>query len=138
MAADLEFRIPADSPAAFAAASAALRGLLERHGVGAHARHAADLAFEEIGMNLRTHALAGRPGASFVVQATLEPGRLLLVFLDDGPAFDPTAASPPVPALSMARIGGLGLEMVRKAAGRMTWRRDGPHNRLEVEIPRGG
>ncbi|MFN0066645.1 MAG: ATP-binding protein [Limisphaerales bacterium] len=140
MPARLQLRVPAEPPAAFSEASGQLRGHLEVHGVAGRTLYAADLAFEELGTNILTHALAGRPAAAFDVQVNVETDRVRLVFEDDGPAFDPSAASPPQrPAsLAEARIGGLGLEMVRNAGGRLDYSRAGGKNRLEVTIHRDG
>jgi anti-sigma regulatory factor (Ser/Thr protein kinase) len=140
MPARLQLRVPAEPPAAFAEASGRLRGHLEAHGVAGRALYAADLAFEELGTNILMHALAGRPAAAFDVRVTVEPDRVRLVFEDDGPAFDPSASRPPErPAsLAEARIGGLGLGMVRDAGGRLEYARTGRKNRLEVTILRHG
>lgn len=136
MPAHLQLRVSAETPAGFADASRRLREHLERHGVSGRALYAADLAFEELGTNILTHALAGRPAAAFDLRVTVEPERVLLVFEDDGPAFDPSAApSPERPeSLAEARIGGLGLEMVRRAAACLGYARHAGRNRVTVGI----
>lgn len=140
MPAHLQLRVSAETPASFAAASGRLREHLEGQGVSGRALYAADLAFEELGTNILTYALAGRPAAAFDLRVTVEPDRVLLVFEDDGPAFDPSAApSPERPeSLAEARIGGLGLEMVRRVAERLDYARHADRNHLTVEILRAG
>lgn len=122
-------------PAALVATRDAVRNHLLQAGVGEATRSAVDLVLEELLGNTIRYGSAGRGARASVTLAPLEHG-LLLVLEDDGRAFDPTAhPEPERPAsLAAARIGGLGISMVRKVTRAMRYSRVAHRNRLEVEL----
>jgi sigma-B regulation protein RsbU (phosphoserine phosphatase) len=136
--ASLELRITSTATDALAGASRQLRDYLGRHGVGARALYAVDLALEELGANILRHAFPAGATATFVLRAIVKPDRVELVFEDNGIAFDPTAVPAPKRSRSIQEtaIGGLGIAMVRNAVQRMTYSRPDARNRLEVLVAR--
>jgi anti-sigma regulatory factor (Ser/Thr protein kinase) len=122
--------------AGYADAAVVLRQLLDAEQLNASTRYNVELAFEEIVTNIIRH---GSPRADVDVAVAVEPEEVVLTFVDDGTLFDPSV--PPDPALPAsldeARVGGLGLYMVRHLSSRMTYARTPEdHNSLTVAIPR--
>lgn len=66
------------------------------------------------------------------------PDDVLLTIEDDGVPFDPLAVPPPeLPrSLEQARVGGLGLLMIRRSTRAMDYERVAGRNRLRLTIPR--
>ena len=87
----------------------------------------------EAATNIVTHAMAGRDDGIFEVQLHVNGGARL-VFLDDGPAFDPTAVPDPPRATSIqdAPLGGLGIRLIRGFARSMSYRRTAGRNELTL------
>jgi anti-sigma regulatory factor (Ser/Thr protein kinase) len=99
-----------------------------------------ELVLEELLMNVVRHGHprpAAGDGFSLRLGAELHSDHLLLCLEDDGVAFDPaTAPLPATPAsLAEARVGGLGLLLVRKSARSLRHERVDGLNRLWVELP---
>lgn len=136
MDAPLRLTVPAGA-AGVAQAHAALAGWFAP-GVSARSRHAADLVVEEVLMNVAMHGGGGEVALAALATpgAGGEPGVLTLRFDDDGPDFDPVAAPAlAAPAsLAEARVGGLGLALVRRFATALRHTRLPAGNRLEVEL----
>jgi serine/threonine-protein kinase RsbW len=116
----------------FTSASEWLRRLLDDERVDGRPRRNVELAFEEIGMNIIRH---GRPRSDVEVTLLFGGDEVLLTFEDDGIAFDPLAhPDPDVPAtLERAKIGGLGVFLVKKLAARFEYDRT-PQQRNRVTI----
>ena len=77
----------------------------------------------------------GGPGVRQVsVEASRIVGRIALTVVDDGMAFDPTTVPEPVRPASLeeARIGGLGLVLVRRFAEELHYERANGCNRVTV------
>lgn len=121
--------------AGVAAAQAELERWVAENELPARAGYRLQLAFEELATNAVKYGGEGPPAA---VRATVErhPDRVELELRDDGRPFDPTAVAPvELPAsLDEARIGGLGLELVRKSASEFTYLRDGGENVTRVVL----
>ncbi len=118
----------------FTSASESLRRLLDVERVDGRARSNVELAFEEIGTNIVRH---GRPRSDVEVTLLFSGGEVLLTFEDDGIAFDPLGHPDPdmPPSLELARIGGLGVFLVKKLAARIHYERTPQQrNRLTVAI----
>ena len=125
------------------------REFLTRHGVGARTQFGVDLVIEEIVGNIIRYAyvkdsssgekeLGGKGiGDTIDVTVSLAMDSVDLSFMDQGQPFNPLDVSEPaVPrSLEEARIGGLGIKLVRKAARRMEYRRQDENNCLDVSIP---
>ncbi|WP_191083602.1 ATP-binding protein [Roseococcus microcysteis] len=92
--------------------------------------HALHLCAEEIFANVAMHAAPAEVTVTLEGDAT----RQVMVFTDTGPPFDPTSAPPPPPPTDFDSIGigGRGLLLVRRFAGRMEYAREDGRNRLEL------
>jgi len=68
--------------------------------------------------------------------ATSTAGEIALAVEDGGPPFDPTVRPEPTlpSSLESARIGGLGLLMVRRVAPSVEYTRVGEVNRIQVRF----
>lgn len=94
--------------------------------------HALDLCLCELVTNVIEYAYPAAGSASIVVDADRTDGVLTITLWDAGPAFNPLEHSPP-PApteLSEVRIGGLGIDLVRKFSRVVSYAREGNWNRL--------
>jgi anti-sigma regulatory factor (Ser/Thr protein kinase) len=103
-------------------------------GAGDRPRYALRLVIEELLTNVAKYA-----GARGSVEVRVRAGAdgISVRIEDDGVAFDPTAAvAPAAPTtIEAARVGGLGLKLVRASVRRMTYRRERGRNVVECEIP---
>ena len=101
-------------------------------GLAGETTFAINLCVEELFLNAVRHGRANK--ATISLWAGADGTRL--EFVDDGQAFDPTAA----PAKRLAgpgtdfEIGGFGAGLVQKFSRRMTYRRDDGSNRLVLEF----
>jgi anti-sigma regulatory factor (Ser/Thr protein kinase) len=134
----IEIRFPG-SHEGFAQAFRRLRQALDGKALNASTRYNAELVFEEIVANIVGHG--ARNGREPDVHVTLEtyPDSIVLIFDDDGVAFDPRGRSDPVKPKSLeeAKVGGFGLMLVRHAASSLEYLRTaGDRNRLTVRVPR--
>ena len=99
-----------------------------------------EVIFEELVSNILRHGFAAHSEQSIAVTVTEEPGAILLTFEDDGAPFDPLAMPEPEPFsdIESAKIGGLGIPLVRKLSADLRYERlspDGqtaPRNRTTV------
>lgn len=109
-------------------------------GAGARPAYRANLVFEELATNALKYGgepevrNGQRPRVACTVWFT--PGELVLELRDRGRAFDPSAAPPPrrVTAIDEATVGGLGLELVRKVASAIDYRREDSENVTRVHL----
>lgn len=110
-----------------------------------HPLHASDrlvfqleLVLEEVLMNIVMHAYP--EGQEQGMSVSVEPGpeAVTLCFEDAGVPFDPTqAALPEAPQdIASAKVGGLGVGLVRKFARSVHYERVGDRNRLRVALAR--
>jgi serine/threonine-protein kinase RsbW len=95
-----------------------------------------ELAVDEACSNIIDHAYAGEPGM-INLEVTVEPQRqLTIVLVDQGRAFDPDhiPSYAPCTSLDEARIGGLGLHLMRQAMDDVCYEFDIPEigNRLTM------
>jgi serine/threonine-protein kinase RsbW len=120
--------------AGFADAVTALRAILDGRSLSARHRHDIQLVFDEVVTNIVNH---GRPPGD--IDAVIRFGdETILVFEDDGVAFDPRSQPAPAAATRRAdlRIGGLGLVIVRDLCTRVDYERTADQrNRLTLSIP---
>jgi serine/threonine-protein kinase RsbW len=134
----VEIRFPG-SHKGFAQGFRRLRHALDRQPLNASTRYNAELVFEEIVANIVGHG--ARNGREPDVRVTLEahPDSIVLIFDDDGVAFDPRGLPDPVKAKSLeeAKVGGFGLMLVRHAASSLEYlRTTDDRNQLTVRVPR--
>ncbi len=110
-------------------------GLAAGVGLGAERRQRLELAVEEWVVNLCRHAYESAPGMIEVAVGTAA-GRLVVEIVDQGPAFDPTAAPDPDVAapLDERQEGGLGLLLIRRMTDAFGYRRDGGRNVVTLEV----
>lgn len=99
-----------------------------------------ELILEEVLMNIVRHGLREQAGHVIALTVRAEVDEIVMSFEDDGPAFDPLAADAPEPAKDIddARVGGLGLVLLRSMARTLTYERKGERNRLTVGVARDG
>ena len=122
---------------AFEEAFVQLRRALDDAEIASSPRYKVELAFEEIVANLVRHAAPPGGGVAEIrVALDARDDALVLTFDDNGAPFDPRARPDPVPARSLdeARIGGLGIMMVRRVATMDYFRTEDGRNRLIVTI----
>jgi|APFre7841882724_1041349.scaffolds.fasta_scaffold00236_14 serine/threonine-protein kinase RsbW len=130
----LRLQVPPDA-VSLAAGQRAIAGFLAPGAASEHAVFFTELAFEELLSNIIRHGNTG--GAPIDVCLTVrDDGAIELTVEDDGPPFDPLSVpEPPAPSsIEDARIGGLGLVLVRKSCERMTYERIAGRNRVSVRI----
>jgi anti-sigma regulatory factor (Ser/Thr protein kinase) len=116
-----------------AAAQAALAAWMAAAGAGPRSITRAEIVVEELALNAQRHG--GAP--EVLVEASMAGRFCTLVLEDAGPPFDPTAGALPVPAASLdaARVGGLGLALVRRHAAALRYSRTAAgRNRVEVDL----
>lgn len=105
------------------------------YGMDDDAQFKLDLCANELLANVAEHAYAGAVG-EVGLELLLDSAGATLTVVDNGPRFDPfdEAALPLPTSLATARIGGLGLHLVRRFADAVRYERVGNCNRLTVEI----
>lgn len=126
--------------AAYERAFGELRCALEAHGVRARGRYNAELVFEEIVTNIIRHGGSDEVHCAVEVCVGFDEEAVTISFYDNGPPFDPRKQALPDLSRSIdeARIGGLGLMLVRKASARIDYERTPQDmNHLTVTIPAG-
>jgi anti-sigma regulatory factor (Ser/Thr protein kinase) len=114
----------------------AMRDFLERQGVSEHKRYDAELVLEELFTNIVRYGYRDKERHDIRVTFQLSSRDIEMTFDDDGEPFDVTqAADPTLPeSIEEAKIGGLGIMLVRKAAREMAYRRENGHNVLSVHL----
>jgi serine/threonine-protein kinase RsbW len=122
-------------PAALVSARDAVREHLMRAEIDERTRNAIDLSLDELLGNTIRHGAGERACRASLTLSRVEQ-RLLLVLEDDARPFDPTTHPEPErpTSLATARIGGLGISMVRKVVRSMRYSRQRGRNRLELEF----
>ena len=117
---------------------AALHDFLQRHGIGERGLYDAGLVFEELFINIVSYGFSDAAPHQIGVVTRVSDKDIEITFDDDGREFDPTAAAAPVlpGSIEDAKIGGLGIMLVRKAASAIHYQRLDGRNRLRVSIPR--
>jgi len=128
------------SIAGFEAGLRALQRFLDAAAAGPGGRYRTELVFEELVVNVIRHADTGPDpsGRPIDISARVRGDEIILTVEDDGDPFDPLQApAPPRPSsIEEARIGGLGLPLVRGAARRLAYERLDGRNRVTVVIGR--
>jgi len=94
------------------------------------------LVLDETVSNLASHATEAAGREVWVdISILRHPDRIEVVILDDGPPFDPSAASLPnlSDTLEERDVGGLGLLIVRNVMDEVHYDRLDGHNRLRLD-----
>lgn len=94
-----------------------------------------NLVLDELVTNVISYGYADADEHDIRIRLTAEPGRLRLVFEDDGRPFNPLEQAPPqlTGAVEDREEGGLGIFLVRKMMDRVEYRREGNRNILVME-----
>ena len=84
-----------------------------------------ELIFEEVVSNVMRHGLSGEPDRPILVICSVSNGTIDLVFEDEGTPFDPLGVPAPEPfqSLESAKIGGLGVHLVKKLSSAVQYQR---------------
>lgn len=102
------------------------------------AKYAAGLAVEEMATNIVKYGYDD--AADHLIRVTIEVARdhIIIEFVDDGHAFDPTLQPAPdiEELVHSQKSGGLGIELVRRISERMVYQREDNLNRLTLHIRR--
>jgi anti-sigma regulatory factor (Ser/Thr protein kinase) len=116
-----------------------VHAFLEKAGTGERGIYQIELALDELVSNVIKYSYRGSQAARPVdVRVSLEESGIVLTIEDEGPPFNPLeAAEPEHPDnLESARIGGLGIQMVRMSSKRIQYERLAGGNRVMVTIAR--
>lgn len=126
-----------------------LTGFYAPLNLGPRVQNRLEVIFEEIVANIIRYGFKGEVGKGdddfcITVRATFHPDALDLIIEDNGIAFNPLTAPEPDPfdTLDNARIGGLGIPLVRRMAQSVEYALIAavpparPHNRLTIHIAR--
>jgi serine/threonine-protein kinase RsbW len=116
-------RFPA-TLAAYEKAFVELRCALEVRAVQEKARYNVELIFEEIVTNIICHGCGHGTHGTIEVSLGFDDGAIVMKFCDNGPAFDPREHQvADMSSIEDARIGGLGIELVRRACAGIDYQR---------------
>jgi anti-sigma regulatory factor (Ser/Thr protein kinase) len=97
------------------------------------------LALEEAVTNVIQHAFTGRPPPHRIeVALAIDAERIIAEIIDNGHAFDPSAAPEPDRAapLEARDPGGLGIHLIRRMMDAVDYRRVAGENRLRLQKKR--
>jgi anti-sigma regulatory factor (Ser/Thr protein kinase) len=99
--------------------------------------YAVQLCLEEVVTNVVTYAFAPGTVHDVHVAAWRDDADVHVEVTDDGAPFDPLSHELPAPPkdLAFAQVGGLGIKLIRRFAGRVAYRRSGSMNRLLLSFP---
>ena len=106
--------------------------------LSSRAKYSAGLAVEEMVSNVVKYGYDDDREHEIAVHVLANHDRLEITFEDDGHPFDPTGHPKPdlERIVESRKIGGLGIELVRRICEKMTYARVGDRNRLVLHIRR--
>ena len=135
--AERSWRFPNRMPALAAVAKEVFEWLANLP-LSSRAKYSVGLAVEEMASNVIKYGYDDDREHEIVVHVAARNDRVEIVFEDDGHAFDPTAHPKPdlERIVESRRIGGLGIELVRRICETMVYERVGARNRLALSIRR--
>jgi anti-sigma regulatory factor (Ser/Thr protein kinase) len=104
--------------------------------VSADVAFAVALCLEEAVVNIIMHSGGQGDRREIIVELVRESGVVTARIEDNGPEFDPTRVPPPAPATSLqdAKIGDLGIHLMRSFASELRYQRSGNRNRLTLRF----
>jgi len=122
-------------PAASGDASEWARALAEGQGLSEDTIYALDTCVVELVTNIVDHSYAGRAG-DIRLQLDLGAAAAILRLFDRGPEFDPLSVPAHVKPASIeeAKVGGLGIHLVRSVSDRCQYERRGGENVFTVYL----
>jgi serine/threonine-protein kinase RsbW len=109
-------------------------------GIGSDLSFKLALALDEAVTNVIGHAFAGQPPPHRIaVELDITDATTTATVIDNGRAFDPSAAAEPDVSLPLEKRdpGGLGILLIYRMIDRVEYRRVGDENRLCLEKQRG-
>jgi len=114
----------------------AVTGHLERRGAGERLVYATQLAIEEVLSNVIRHAFGDGSRHEIALSLRVGEAGVEMEVVDDGRAFDPTAAPEPErsAALATRKPGGFGIHLVRAFSREIRYQRLGGLNKLWLRI----
>ena len=106
--------------------------------LSSRAQYSTGLAVEEIVTNIIKYGYDDQNEHLVGIRISVNPDHLMIVFEDDGHPFDPTQRPAPdvEKLIASQKIGGLGIELVRRMCDKMTYERTDTCNRLTLSIRR--
>jgi anti-sigma regulatory factor (Ser/Thr protein kinase) len=107
-----------------------------RRGLSPDVSFAVQLCLEEAVANIIMYGAAKNDALVIAVELERNCGTLVARIEDNGRQFDPTRAPPPAPAASLeeAKIGDLGIHLMRSFANGMDYERREGRNRLTLRF----
>lgn len=107
-----------------------------REDISSDIAFAVGLCLEEAVVNIIMHNARQDDRLEIAVELARERGAVTACVEDNGREFDPTRVAPPPPATSLkeAKIGDLGILLIRGFASEMRYQRDGDRNRLMLRF----
>jgi serine/threonine-protein kinase RsbW len=111
---------------------------LADHPLSSRAKYSTGLSVEEVVTNIIKYGYDDDKEHLVGIRVAVNRDFLTLVFEDDGHPFDPTKRPTPdiEKIVESQKIGGLGIELVRRMCDKMTYERVGKLNRLTLRIRR--
>ena len=106
-----------------------------RHALPDEERSRLLIILDELFTNVVKYGYAGEPVQGHIeVDLSLQGGRLIIEFIDDGMPFDPLQSPPPDldQPVEERQLGGVGLAIVRALVEEAGYRREGDRNRLTL------
>ena len=106
--------------------------------LSSRAKYSVGLAVEEMASNVIKYGYDDDREHEIAVHVAAQDNRVEIVFEDDGHAFDPTGHPKPdlERIVESRKIGGLGIELVRRICENMSYQRVGDRNRLVLHVRR--
>lgn len=106
--------------------------------LSSRAKYSAGLAVEEMVTNIIKYSYDDDREHLVGIRISVDREHLTLIFEDDGHPFDPTQRPAPdiEKLIESKKIGGLGIELVRRMSDKMSYERAGNLNRLTLHIRR--
>ncbi len=106
--------------------------------LSSRAKYSVGLAVEEMASNVIKYGYDDDREHEIAVHVAAQDDRVEIVFEDDGHAFDPTGHPKPdlERIVESRKIGGLGIELVRRICENMSYQRVGDRNRLVLHVRR--
>ncbi len=106
--------------------------------LSSRAKYAAGLAVEEMATNIVKYGYDDDNEHLIHVTIDITRDHIIIEFVDDGHAFDPTKQPAPdiEKLVHSQKAGGLGIELVRRISEKMMYQRDDNLNRLTLHIRR--
>jgi anti-sigma regulatory factor (Ser/Thr protein kinase) len=119
---------------AIAPASEAAETWLRKYRPTAEAVYFVLLAIEELVLNCIKYGYDDDGEHMIEILLSVEDGKLTMVVMDDGHAFDPLSAPPPDLSLNLEErpLGGLGLYLLRGLADHVSYERRNGNNRVTL------